>query len=111
LSWSNAAAKARTIHLNNAALPSVRDVLVRKHGMIGVYQHCGEAHLHRYLAEYDFRYNRRTALDFTDEMRVDDRVGHRKASASRIDGLTKAITPRQKRVSSPTFETGGRGNG
>ena len=32
---------------------------VFKRGMIGVYQHCGEAHLHRYLAEFDFRYNRR----------------------------------------------------
>ena len=39
--------------------------------MSGVYQHCGEAHLHRYLAEFDFRYNRRTALGFTDKMRVD----------------------------------------
>lgn len=26
-----------------------------KRGMVGVYQHCGEAHLHRYLAEFDFR--------------------------------------------------------
>jgi transposase-like protein len=43
---------------------------VFKRGMIGVYQHCGEAHLHRYLAEFDFRYNRRTALGFTDKMRV-----------------------------------------
>jgi transposase-like protein len=42
-----------------------------KRGMIGVYQHCGEAHLHRYLSEFDFRYNRRTALGFTDKMRVD----------------------------------------
>ncbi|MHA6644740.1 IS1595 family transposase [Mesorhizobium sp. A623] len=44
---------------------------VFKRGMIGVYQHCGEAHLHRYLAEFDFRYNRRTALKWTDKMRVD----------------------------------------
>jgi hypothetical protein len=28
-----------------------------KRGMGGFYQHCGEAHLHRYLAEFDFRYN------------------------------------------------------
>jgi hypothetical protein len=28
---------------------------VFKRGMIGVYQHCGQAHLHRYLAEFDFR--------------------------------------------------------
>jgi hypothetical protein len=25
-----------------------------KRGMKGVYQHCGEKHLHRYLAEFDF---------------------------------------------------------
>ncbi len=30
---------------------------VFKRGMKGIYQHCGEAHLHRYLAEFDFRYN------------------------------------------------------
>ena len=35
---------------------------VFKRGMVGVYQHCGEAHLHRYLAEFDFRYNRRDGL-------------------------------------------------
>ena len=27
-----------------------------KRGMKGIYQHCGEKHLHRYLAEFDFRY-------------------------------------------------------
>ena len=27
--------------------------------MKGVYQHCDEHHLHRYLAEFDFRYNNR----------------------------------------------------
>lgn len=43
---------------------------VFKRGMRGVYQHCGEQHLHRYLAEFDFRYNRRTALGYTDEMRA-----------------------------------------
>ena len=31
-----------------------------KRGMKGVYQHCSEKHLHRYLAEFDFRYNNRT---------------------------------------------------
>ncbi len=30
-----------------------------KRGMNGIYQYCGEAHLHRYLAEFDFLYNRR----------------------------------------------------
>jgi transposase-like protein len=30
-----------------------------KRGMRGIYQHCGRQHLHRYLAEFDFRYNSR----------------------------------------------------
>ena len=37
-----------------------------KRGMRGVYQHCKEKHLHRYLAEYDFRYNHRIKLGFND---------------------------------------------
>ena len=41
-----------------------------KRGMKGVYQHCGEAHLHRYLAEFDFRYNHRTALKVSDNERA-----------------------------------------
>ena len=35
---------------------------VFKRGMVGVYQHCSEKHLHRYLAEFDFRYNNRVAF-------------------------------------------------
>jgi hypothetical protein len=34
--------------------------------MKGVFQHCGEQHLHRYLAEFEFRYNHRVALGFND---------------------------------------------
>jgi transposase-like protein len=41
-----------------------------KRGMRGVYQHCGEKHLHRYLAEYDFRYNNRSALGIEDRERA-----------------------------------------
>jgi transposase-like protein len=41
-----------------------------KRGMRGVYQHCDEKHLHRYLAEYDFRYNHRIALGFNDKDRA-----------------------------------------
>lgn len=40
-----------------------------KRGMKGVYQHCGEKHLHRYLAEFDFRYNNRSALGIEDQQR------------------------------------------
>lgn len=41
-----------------------------KRGMKGIYQHCGEQHLHRYLSEYDFRYNNRAALGYNDEDRA-----------------------------------------
>jgi len=34
-----------------------------KRGMIGTYQHCGEAHLQRYVTEFDFRYNGRKMND------------------------------------------------
>src|SRR5205807_2837110 len=44
---------------------------VFKRGMHGIYQHCGEAHLHRYLAEFEFRYNRRTKLGVTDAERTE----------------------------------------
>jgi transposase-like protein len=42
-----------------------------KRGMRGIYQHCKEKHLHRYLAEYDFRYNNREALGVNDLMRAE----------------------------------------
>jgi transposase-like protein len=47
---------------------------VFKRGMHGIYQHCGEAHLHRYLAEFDFRHNRRSALGVTDSERATDAI-------------------------------------
>ena len=37
-----------------------------KRGMKGIYQHCSEQHLHRYLAEFEFRYNNRAALGCND---------------------------------------------
>jgi transposase-like protein len=43
-----------------------------KRGMKGVYQHCGEAHLHRYLAEYEFRYNYRVRNGYDDGARTDE---------------------------------------
>lgn len=41
-----------------------------KRGMKGVYQHCSEKHLHRYLAEFDFRYSNRSALGVEDTERA-----------------------------------------
>jgi hypothetical protein len=46
----------RTVHTN-----TVENVFsVFKRGIRGVYQHCAEKHLHRYLSEFDFRYNHRS---------------------------------------------------
>jgi len=44
---------------------------VFKRGMVGIYQHCGEQHLKRYLAEFDFRYNHRAKLGIDDEERAE----------------------------------------
>jgi transposase-like protein len=44
---------------------------VFKRGMKGTYQHCAEKHLHRYLAEFDFRYNNRVALGIGDVARAE----------------------------------------
>ena len=43
---------------------------VFKKGMVGVYQHCGEKHLSRYVDEFAFRHNTRTALGFNDADRA-----------------------------------------
>jgi transposase-like protein len=42
-----------------------------KRGMKGVYQHCKEKHLHRYLAEFDFRYSNRIRLGVDDVQRTE----------------------------------------
>jgi transposase-like protein len=44
---------------------------VFKRGMKGVYQHCSEKHLHRYLAEFDFRYSNRVKLGVNDTERTE----------------------------------------
>lgn len=44
---------------------------VFKRGMVGTYQHCGEQHLQRYLAEFDFRANHRTKLGYDDAARAE----------------------------------------
>ena len=45
-----------------------------KRGMKGIYQHCGEKHLHRYLAEFDFRYSNRVRLGVDDVERTERAV-------------------------------------
>ena len=61
-----------------------------KRGMRGVYQHCGEQHLHRYLAEFDFRYTNRSANGIEDDQRADRAlkgIAGRRVTYRRIDGL------------------------
>lgn len=43
---------------------------VFKRGLVGTYQHMSEQHLHRYLAEFDFRASNRAALGVSDEVRA-----------------------------------------
>jgi transposase-like protein len=45
---------------------------ILKRGIHGVYHHVSQQHLKRYLAEFDFRYNRRSALGIDDSQRTDD---------------------------------------
>jgi hypothetical protein len=37
---------------------------------LGIYRHCGKKHLHRYMAEFDFRYTHRAANNVDDGMRA-----------------------------------------
>jgi transposase-like protein len=43
---------------------------ILKRGITGTYHHVSEAHLHRYLGEFDFRYNQRIALGVNDDQRM-----------------------------------------
>lgn len=60
-------AKNFTIHTNTAE----GFFSIFKRGMKGVYQHCKKSHLHRYLAEFDFRYNNRQAKAICDTDRTE----------------------------------------
>jgi transposase-like protein len=57
----------RTVHTNTIE----GYFSIFKRGMKGVYQHCAKRHLHRYLAEFDFRYTERQANGINDAARAD----------------------------------------
>jgi transposase-like protein len=42
-----------------------------KRGLVGTYQHMGTQHLHRYLAEFDFRMSNRAKLGYDDVIRAE----------------------------------------
>jgi ISXO2 transposase-like protein len=59
---------------------------VFKRGMTGTYQHCAAKHLRRYLTEFDFRYNNRTALEVNDVERT-------RIALMGIEGKTLDVSP------------------
>jgi transposase-like protein len=60
-----------------------------KRGMRGIYQHCAEKHLHRYLAEFDFRYTNRVACGVNDTDR---------AAIALVGAVGKRLTYQRARV-------------
>lgn len=64
-----------------------------KRGMEGIYQHCSEKHLHRYLSEYDFRYNYRVKLGYRDAMRADKALEGIRGKPPNLP--TTSLDPRQ----------------
>jgi transposase-like protein len=67
---------------------------ILKRGVVGTFHHISAQHLKRYVGEFDFRYNTRTALGYTDAMRFAEaipgiegkrltyrRIGHGQATA------------------------------
>lgn len=71
----------RTIHTNTIE----GYFSIFKRGMKGVYQHCSKKHLHRYLAEFDFRYTNRSATGCEDQER---------AMRALVGGIGKRLTYR-----------------
>jgi len=66
-----------------------------KRGIYGCYFHVSETHLHRYAAEFDFRYNNRIGLGIDDQTRADRAlVGAKgKRLTYRTTGLTRRDAP------------------
>lgn len=65
-----------------------------KRGMKGIYQHCGEKHLHRYLAEFDFRYNNRVKLgcsDYERSCRLVEGMEGKRLTYRRTDGAERYL--------------------
>lgn len=69
-----------------------------KRGMKGIYQHCGEQHLHRYLAEFDFRYSYRMKLGYTDTARA-------RLALKGIGGKRLTYRPTRQQVEAAEAET------
>ncbi|UQV18257.1 IS1595 family transposase [Brevundimonas albigilva] len=79
----------RTIHTNTIE----GYFSIFKRGMKGVYQHCSKKHLHRYLAEFDFRYSNRSATGCEDQER---------ALRAVLGGVGKRLTYRRTDIRAAT---------
>jgi len=78
----------RTIHSNTVE----GFFSIFKRGMKGVYQHASKKHLHRYLAEFDFRFSNREALGVNDKARA----------ATAVAGVVgKRLTYKRSHVGAP----------
>lgn len=67
---------------------------VFKKGMSGVYQHCSEKHLHRYVGEFEFRFNNRTKLGVDDAKRADRAIAGaegKRLTYRRTDGAEQHV--------------------
>ncbi|RYG75078.1 MAG: hypothetical protein EON59_18580 [Alphaproteobacteria bacterium] len=64
-------ARTNTFAATSTATRSKAASEVLKRGLIGTYHDVPEAHLKRYLVEFDFRHNRRSALKISDTERTD----------------------------------------
>lgn len=71
---------------------------ILKRGIFGCYFHVSEGHLHRYTAEFDFRYNHRERLGYDDLARADRALAGVKGKR-----LTYETTRRQIALDTPPF--------
>ena len=67
---------------------------ILKRGIYGVYQHVSEAHLHRYLTEFDFRYNTREKLGVNDVARASTCLAGREGSAANLRNNSLSVARR-----------------
>jgi len=65
-----------------------------KRGIYGVYQHVSSQHLSRYTAEFDFRYNNRSAVGVEDAQRTANLlkgIGGKRLTYRRTDAAKEAL--------------------
>jgi ISXO2-like transposase domain len=70
---------------------------ILKRGVYGVYQHVSEAHLHRYLAEFDFRYSNREKLGVDDTARAARALERREGASPHLRNNSLSITQKGER--------------